>query len=118
MKWLVEFLIKRGFVKQKVVTTYAFSLPTLSKINEWKQEDAEALKHFFESDLGIKFLAVLDKHAIENNEWATKQIENPADACGYARGFNSYKEVFNTLLTIAERFSDTAADSHLDRYRP
>lgn len=118
-KWFEQFLIKRGFVKQTVEQTYAFKLPTLSDVQLWTRADAQSLKEFFETPLGIKFLAVLAKHAIENNEWAVKQILNPADACGFARGFNSYKEVFANLLPVYEGQSDTkAADSSLERYRP
>lgn len=119
MKWLGNFLIKRGFVKQVVEQTYAFKLPTLLDVQIWTKGDAQALKDFLETPLGIKFLAVLAKQAIDNNDWAVKQIANPADACGFARGFNSYKEIFANLLPIYDGQSDQkAADSLIERYRP
>lgn len=118
-KWIEQFLIKRGFVKQVIEQTYAFELPTLSEIGKWTRSDAQALKDFFTTPLGTKFLSVLAKQAIENNEFAIKQKADFANESGFARGFNSYKDIFATLLPIYEDQSDIkAADILLERYRP
>lgn len=81
-------MIRRTFAFLQLVWALAGQLRAMPPVH-WTKDDEDALRHFYNTPIGKKFIITLQQSVIDANDWTGNVVTNYQHAVGYARGWKA-----------------------------